>query len=299
MRVVREVASQGSFSAAARELGYTQSAVSRQVAIAEQAVGAVLFDRLPRGVRLTAPGVLLHRHIESILQRLDSAMLELTQAGETLHAQIAIGAFPTALGALVPRSMARVQHEHPTVTFTVREGGSEAQLRRLRARRVDLAVIATGGGLQYDLDGLAAEPVLRGTALLAVAKTHPLADRGWINVADLANQPWLVGVADRSGPQFGPWPTLEADAEIAHSTRDWIARLGMVAAGLGVAIIPSLLLPALPPDVRAIRVEDPQAWHRDVLAVTHTERGPGVQALLSALHREAGELGPSTLRLTA
>ncbi|HTU28489.1 MAG TPA: hypothetical protein VMF07_03845 [Solirubrobacteraceae bacterium] len=72
--------------------------------------------------------------------------------------------------------------------------------------------------------------------------------------------------------------------------RDWIARVGLVAAGLGVGAIPSLLLPALPPGVRAIRVEDPSPFRRDVLAVTLPARSPSIDAVLGALHTEAARL---------
>jgi DNA-binding transcriptional LysR family regulator len=77
---------------------------------------------------------------------------------------------------------------------------------------------------------------------------------------------------------------------IAHSIRDWTARLGLVAAGLGVAVIPSLLTPALPPGVRAIIVEDPRPLRREVLAVTLPDRSPGTQAVIDALHHEAARL---------
>jgi DNA-binding transcriptional LysR family regulator len=77
---------------------------------------------------------------------------------------------------------------------------------------------------------------------------------------------------------------------IAYSIRDWTARLGLVAAGLGVTVIPSLLTPALPPGVRAITVEDPRPFRRDVLVVTLPDRSPSTQAVVDALHHEASQL---------
>jgi DNA-binding transcriptional LysR family regulator len=287
MRVVQEVAARGSFSAAARALGYTQSAVSRQVSLTEQAAGTELFERLPRGVRLTAHGAVLIGRIGSILDRIDSAMLELEGLGKTLSERLTLGAFATALAALVPRALARVRAEHPGVSVKIHEGGTIAQLRRVRAGRTEIAVIAAGGGLEYDLDDLQVDLLMHGTPRLIVSATHRFAERGWVNVTELRDETWIVGEADRDGPQFGPWPTLDRDVTIAHSTRDWTARLGLVAAGLGVAVIPSLLTPALPPGVRAITVEDPRPFRREVLVATLPDRSPSTQTVIDALHHEA------------
>lgn len=172
----------------------------------------------------------------------------------------------------------------------IREGGTEAQLRRLRAGRIDIGVIAAGAGLEYDLEDLKFDRLMRGQAHLIVSAEHRFAERGWVNVADLEDERWIVGEADRSGPQFGAWPTLASDPDIVYTLRDWPARFGLVAAGLGVAVIPSLLLPALPPRVRALRVEDPQPFRRDVLAVTRPDRAPSTQTVITALCDEAARL---------
>jgi DNA-binding transcriptional LysR family regulator len=281
MRVVREVAARGSFTGAARALGYTQSAISRQVALMEDVAGAPLFERLPRGVRPTARGRTLLAHVHPILDRVDAATLSLDD--ETLTDRLTVGAFPTALSTLVPRALVRMRDEHPAITVRLREGGSAAQLRRLRAGGVDVAVIAAGGGIDYEVDDLAPDLILSGAMLLAVGDTHPFAGRSWVGVGDLHGQAWIVGVADDSGPQFGVWPTLDSEATIAHAVRDWPARLGLVAAGLGIAVIPELLAGALPAGVRAIPVDDPRPVRREVLAVTRPDRTPAEQALVDAL----------------
>lgn len=290
MRVVHEVGNRGSFTAAASALGYTQSAVSRQVSLAEHAVGAELFERLPRGVRPTARGALLIRHIGSILDRIETAMLELDSLGEALSERVTLGAFPTALAVLVPRALAGLRAEHPGISVKIREGGSAAQLRRLRAGRTDAAVIAVGGGLEYDLDDLEVDLLMHGSPHLIVSAGHHFAERTWVDVAELSDETWIVGETDPGGPQFGPWPTLEREMIIAHSIRDWTARLGLVAAGLGVAVIPSLLTAVLPPGVRAIRVEDPRPLRREVLAATVPDRSASTQALIDALREEASLL---------
>lgn len=291
MRVVYEVGTRGSFTAAARALGYTQSGVSRQVGLVEQALGVELFERLSRGVRPTARGEVLIRDAKSILERVDSAMLELEELSQPLSERLVLGAFPTALAALVPRALAKLRAEHPALEVRISEGGTEAQLRRLRAGRTAIAVIAVGFGLDYDLGDLEVDLLLHGTPRLIVSAEHRFAERSWVNVAELRDEAWIVGEADRSGPQFGTWPTLDGQLTVAHSLRDWTARLGLVAAGLGIAVIPSLFVPALPSGVRAVRVDDPRPFRRDVLAVTLPARSPSLDAVIGALHAEAASLG--------
>lgn len=290
LRVLQEVAARGSFTAAATALGYTQSAISRQVALLEQAAGAELFERLPRGVRPTAAGRTLLGHAGPVLDRLDAAALALRTLEEGLDGRVRVGAFPTALAALVPRALARLTRKHPAVAVRLHEGGSVAQLRRLRAGRIDVAVVAVGGGLEYDLDGLLADHVLDGRPALAVPADHRFAERGWAAVGELADERWVVGAPDRDGPQFGTWPTLDAPQQVAFTARDWPARLGLVAAGLGVAVVPRLLAGVLPPGVRLVEVDDPRPQVRSVLAVTGPERTAEADALVRAIRAEGAAL---------
>ncbi len=185
LRVVQEVAARGSFTAAADALGYTQSAVSRQVAAMERAAGAPLFERLPRGVRPSRAGAILLRHAGAVLTRVDAAMLELAGLEDRLEGRVAIGAFPSALAVLVPRAAAHLGREHPSVELSLSEGTTPTHLRRLRAGRLEVAVIARGPDLQYDLDDLRADVVLEGGLLVAVAAEHRLARRGTVDVAEL------------------------------------------------------------------------------------------------------------------
>jgi DNA-binding transcriptional LysR family regulator len=290
MRVLSAVASSGSFTAAARELGYTQSAVSRQVGLMEQAAGGVLFERQPRGVQPTARGAALLVHVAAVLDRVAAAELELGGSEEPVSGRVVLGAFPTALAALVPRAVSRLGDEHPDLVVRLREGGSVAQLRRVRAGRIDVAVIARGGGLDYSLDGLLVDTLLVGRPMLAVADGHRLAKRGWVGVGELREERWIIGESGDDGPQFGVWPTLTGEPLVAHVMRDWPARLGLVAAGLGVAMIPSLLAGALPSGVRALRVEDPRPLRREVVAVTRPDRAMNNAALIDALHAAGSEV---------
>jgi DNA-binding transcriptional LysR family regulator len=112
-RVIREIARQGSFTGAADRLGYTQSAVSRQVALLEQAAGQSLFERHARGVRSTEAGRVLLRHGEAVLAELDAAHDELENLGVDRITRVRIGGFSSALAALVPRALAALRVREP------------------------------------------------------------------------------------------------------------------------------------------------------------------------------------------
>lgn len=298
LRVVQEVAARGSFTAAADALGYTQSAVSRQVAAMEAAAGAPLFERLPRGVRPSSAGAIVVRHAGAVLTRVDAAMLELAGLQNRLEGRVAIGGFPSALAVLVPRAAARLRRDHPAVELRLSEGTTPTHLRRLRAGRLEVAVIARGPDLPYELDDLRADVVLEGGLLVAVAAEHRLARRGTVDVSELEREPWISGDVGGSDPTFGAWPGL-TDPHIAYAVRDWPSRLGLVAAGLGVATVPSMIVGTIPSSVRLIAVDEPRAIRRTALAVTREDRSPGAAALVTALREEGALLADEVRRATA
>src|ERR687894_2936315 len=140
MRVLKEVAAQGSFSAAAEALSFTQSAVSQHVAALEREAGASLVERGPRGVRLTDAGRALVEHADAIIARLDDAEEELAAIAGLRGGRLRIASFQSAGATLVPRAMGEFHRRHPDVDVTVRQedcGANEA----LAAGEADLAIV--------------------------------------------------------------------------------------------------------------------------------------------------------------
>jgi DNA-binding transcriptional LysR family regulator len=264
----------------------------------ERAVGAPLFERLPRGVRPTRAGAILVQHAGALLTRADAAMLELAGLQDRLEGRVALGAFPSVLAVLVPRAAARLRREHPGLALSLAEGTTPTHLRRLRAGRLELALIARGPDLPYELDDLRADVVLEGGLLLAVPAEHRLARRGTVDVAELDGEPWIAGDLGGADPAFGAWPGL-ADPPIAYRVRDWPSRIGLVAAGLGIATVPSMIVGTTPPGVRLIAVDEPRPTRRTVLAATHEDRSPGAAALVAALRDEGALLAEEIRRATA
>ncbi|MCF3961993.1 LysR family transcriptional regulator [Streptomyces fuscigenes] len=289
LRVTLEVAQHGSFTAAADALGYTQSAVSRQVLAMEAAVGAPLFERHARGVRPTRSGEALLRHARQMLTHVEAAELEIAGLRDRLAGRLAVGAYPTAAAALLPRAIGRLRRAHPALAVSLWEAASPAQLRRLRAGRIEMAVVAVGDGLpDYDLTGLRVEVVRGGRGLgVAVSEEHPLAARDEVHVDDLAREEWIVGAGGAGEPQFGAWPTLDSP-RVVHEARAWPTRLGLVAAGLGVCVLPALAAATVPRGVKWLRVEDPAlVLGRETVMVTAADASPAAGALLQAVRDEA------------
>lgn len=290
LRVVHQVATSGSFTRAAETLGYTQSAVSRQVAAMEEAAGASLFDRRGRGVALTPAGQVLVRRATEVLAGLAVTESELAGLRDPLAGRVTVGAYPTAAMALVPRAMAQAMSEHPGLAVVLEEASSPALLRRVRSGRLDVVIVGVGQGLpDYDLSGLPQTTLGRGSLLVAVAETHRFADRRDVTVSELAAEHWIAGEGTAGEPQFGAWPTL-CEPRIVHTARNWSTRLGLVAAGLGVTVIPGLAVPALPTGVRPVGVTDSHWAGRATVALTRPSPTAQAQAMVAALRHQAGRL---------
>ncbi|WNG89588.1 LysR family transcriptional regulator [Mycobacterium sp. ITM-2016-00317] len=221
LRVCREVALLGSFTAAARSLGYSQPAVSRQVAAMEAAVGYRLFARAVRGVSVTPAGAVVVEHAARILGATAALRHDVDSLGERLAGRVAVGAFPAAMSVLVPRTAARLAIDYPALAIALTEGPSRTLVRDLRAGRLDVAVIATGPGLpDYDLDGLIQHRIYAGDMCVAVPSDHRLAGLGRVAVHELAGEQWIAGAGSAGHPQFTAWPTL-AEPNIRYRVVGW------------------------------------------------------------------------------
>lgn len=141
MKVLREVAARGSFSAAAEALSFTQSAVSQQVAALEREAGTTLLDRGSRGVRLTEAGRALVSHADAILARIEDAEEELAALAGLRGGRLRIASFQSAGATLVPRAVKAFHDRHPAVELGMVEAEPEEAQARLRSGDIDLALV--------------------------------------------------------------------------------------------------------------------------------------------------------------
>jgi len=282
LRVLREVAQAGSFSAAALSLGYTQSAVSRQVAALEAVAGRPLFERSRQGVTLTAAGSRLLASAIRVLDELDAARRELA-GGETAGGTVRLGAFPTAAAGLVPRTLAALPHG---VRVTVREGTTPSLTRAVRAGTLDLAVIAQTPPFRppdTESPALDLTTLSERELMIGVAATHPFAHARAVEVSQLEGQVWVASRSEGGDSLLGVWPGLAERPDVRYVVRDWLAKLRIVAAGLAITTLAPILGDALPEGVTAVAVRgEPRELRRVVLA-----RLPGALDAASARVAEA------------
>ncbi|WP_425575076.1 LysR family transcriptional regulator [Streptomyces durmitorensis] len=304
LRAFLDVARHGSFTVAARGLGWTQSAVSRQISSLEAALGgAPLFDRLPRGVRLTAHGRTLLPYAEEMVARLSAMQRELTALRDLTGGSLRFGAFATADAALVPRAIAAFRARHPGVTLTREEGLTPRLLARLGDGDLDLAIVSsTGGALSGgDMAAYALHHLLDEGLYVAVPADHPLAGSASVRLSQLASEDWISGSAQAEGTLLEEAHRHGFRPRVAHVVAEWTAKQGYVAAGLGVTLVPALAADSVRPDIALVPVRDEDAPPRAVYAATARGRAaaPAVGPFLEALRatqvaRGGGALPPKS-----
>jgi DNA-binding transcriptional LysR family regulator len=289
LRVFREVAERGTFTAAASALGYTQSAVSRQIASLERAAGGQLLERRREGVALTAAGQVVLRTAAAVLDQLDATARELAGLPAT-GGTVRLGWFPSAGAVLLPRAISAVRRAHPAITVTTKEGSTPSLVRALRAGTIDLALIASAPPFRppdAESPALKLETLAERTLRLAVPTGHRFAAHDSVDVADLRGQRWIAGPTSAGELWMGVWPGLDERPVIAHTVRDWLAKLHLVAAGAGLTTISAAMASAVPPGVRVVTVRGgPQEVRRTILARL-PGRIPEPTALLAAALRTA------------
>jgi DNA-binding transcriptional LysR family regulator len=294
LRVFREVVERGTLTAAAAALGYTQSAVSRQIAALERAAQAPLLERRRDGVRLTTAGDVVLRHAVAVLEQMDAAEREL--AGLPAEAgTVRLGWFSSAGAVVLPRAIAALRRSHPAITVTTREGSTPALVRALRAGTLDLALLASTPPFRppdTETPPLKLQTLIERSLCLAVPASHPFARNDSVDVADLRGQRWIAGPSAGEEQLMGVWPGLDERPEIAHTARDWLAKLHLVAAGCGLTTMPASLTSVVPPAVRVLTVRGgPQEQRRIVLArLPHPLPEPAAR-LAEALRAAAADLG--------
>ncbi|MGW6915801.1 LysR family transcriptional regulator [Kitasatospora sp. NPDC054939] len=277
LRVFAEVARLGSFTAAAGSLGYTQSAVSRQIGALEEEAGMPLFDRLARGVRPTEAGRRLLAHAEAVLDRLDTARRDLADLRGLTAGRLRIAAFATADAALVPQTIAVFRRRHPGITVSLREGLTPDLVAMLLDGEADLGVLSTAFGQVPG--GLELHKLCDDFLLVALPPGHRLAGRRTVRLAELAEEHWIAGSTRPEETLISACLRTGFQPRVEYVARDWMAKLGFVAAGLGITLVPALAARAVRPDVTVVPLDPGDLPRREVHAATASGLTPSPAAL--------------------
>jgi len=295
LRILREVAEAGSFSAAADSLNLTQSAVSQQIAALERETGTKLLDRNHGSVRLTDPGAALVTHADAVLCRLEEAERELADIAELRGGRLRMVSFPTAGATLVARAVPAFSKKYPEIELELGEAEPEDSVPRLKAGEYDLALAYDFDNVPFEDDrDIELEFLLEERLQIAVPLDHPLAKRKSVRLEEFAEEIWACGVRPSSCRQnVMEWSRSAGfEPRIDFASDDYQVIQSLVAAGMGVALLPELLLTGRNPGIRVLDIS-PRAPVRRIWAVTRAAdlRSPSTEAMLEILKAESKPLG--------
>jgi len=304
LRVLRAVADSGSITRAAAALGSSQPAVSQLLTRAEQRLGHALVLRGGRGATLTHAGQVLADHALHVQAALTAAREDLDAVGGLTRGRVRLAGFPSASSALVPAVLARLAATAPGVTTSYVEVEPPEALDLLRSGEVDVALTFTYVG---DEVGAVPDPGLVTRALgrdplalvtpvaagqpLGTGGTAPLRPAG-STVVDLASHRdarWIGGCPRCRGHLLASCASAGFTPDIVLETDNAAAVVGLVAAGLGVALLPRLALATtvIPAGVAIDPVDDDLARRVEVVIARGADRVPSVRAALDAVRSAA------------
>ncbi|MET7568877.1 LysR family transcriptional regulator [Streptomyces sp. NPDC005492] len=293
MQVLRAVVDSGSVTAAAARLGYTPSAVSQQIGALEKEAGTALLERVGRGVRPTAAGLLLTGYADAIGRQVAEAETALADLVAGRTGRLTVRYFATAGAALVAPAVARLRAEHPGFQIELKLTDPEDPLPEVKEGRADVALVvgpSGSSGSSGGHEGVRLVKLLDDPYLAVLPKGHRLAGRRSVELRELAEEAWV-------GSEW-PGPCLDAQLDacaaagfrprFAVESEDYVTAQGFVAAGLGVSLIPRLGLGSRHPGVvvRAVRRPEPVRTIHAAVRETAPPQ-PALRAFLTALRDAA------------
>jgi DNA-binding transcriptional LysR family regulator len=293
LRVLVAVVSHRSFSGAAEALSYTQSAVSQSIARLEAETGATLVVRDRRGVRPTAAGATLVEHAETILAQVDAAEADLAAVLGVRGGRLRVASFPSAGATLMPLAVANFRRGHPDVELSLAEGEPEEIAPRLRAGEFDLALLFEFPGVRERPGaGLRSVTLLEDPMQVALPADHPLAGKRALSLLDLRDEQWVQTSASSPCARHVVRLCLAAGFEpnVTFESDDYETVQGLVAAGVGVALIPRLASTHVHGGI-VIRELAPHSPVRKVVAAT--VGGPGVAPAAKTMIKILAEVASS------
>ena len=291
LRLLRELDRRGTLAAVARALSYSPSAVSQQLSQLEAETGVALLEPAGRGVRLTAQARILVAHTEAILERLEEAEAELRASLTQVRGTLRVAAFQSVLLALVPEVLTRLAERHPALRVEITHQEAGPAFAGLLAHDFDLVL-----GEEYP--GTARPPVpgartrlLTLDELFLVVPAHGRHARAEaasepVHLPDLADVPWVLDPATTAPGQWARDACRAAgfEPDVRYVGSDLLLQVHLAEKGHAAAMIPGLLLAAVPPPAARVRALPGRPHRRLTTGVRSGADGdPAVRAFRTAL----------------
>jgi DNA-binding transcriptional LysR family regulator len=287
LRLLHELDRRGTITATAEAMYLTPSAVSQQLASLARDVGAPLLERRGRTVVLTGQARLLLAHAESMRELAERTRAAMDAWAEGTVGLVRVGSLATGITALVGPAIAALRLDRPGLTVLVSEREPDEALDLLDAGELDITVTVDYLGAPSREDARYHRVDLIADVMDAVVPAgHPLAGRDAIGLTELAGDVWVGAAASDACSHIvtGICAAAGFSPDVQHYCREWDAVAGLVAAGVGVALIPRSAQPLRPCGLAVLPVVGAPA-SRQLFALVRagTELDPGTRAVLEAL----------------
>ncbi len=218
----------------------------------------------------------------------------LRELGSRSVRRLRVGAYSTAMAALVPAAINEYATREPLTRITLREGLSAALLASLVSGRLDMAIITEPHRQPAGIDFT---PIIEDQLYVAMPVTHRLAGRRSVTGEELREERWISGAAHPVEGLLGIWNQSDKQLNIDFVVRDWVSKFGLVTAGLGLAVVPGLMVSALPEGVVVAQIGEPSAKRVTFAATSATAEGEErCRAFLITLRESAAEVGLGAAR---
>jgi DNA-binding transcriptional LysR family regulator len=285
LQILVEVARTGSLSAAADALHLTQPAVSKQIALLEREAGLALLHRTSRGVSLTEGGRVLVEHAYAVLDRLIAAESALHDLAGLRAGTVRIGAFPTAFATLMPRGLREFRRRWPAVHVEARSADPLPASVLVGRGELDVAVTYDHAFAPLPEDSrLERRPLLDDPMLVALPHDHPLAGHAAVPLAELRHDPWVLSSTEAMA-RLVQYACQEAGfiPRVAAESPDPISIEGLVAADVGVTLVPTLVRHISRPDIVLRPLDGSRVVRRIHLTLTRGHSSPATAAAVKTL----------------
>ena len=295
LRVLQEVARCGSLSAAATALNYTTSAVSQQITALERDIGTALLVRGPSGARPTPAGTRLLEHAAVILRAVADAEQDLRRLAGASPDLIRVASFTSAAAVILPRALARFRSRYPRTEIQLIEADPDDGVALLSTGGADAAIITEVPGERSQYADVVAVPVYDDEFHVVLPAGHRLAESVEVPLPALAAEQWVVSSATGACPDTRVFHNACRHAGFAPSVtfraEDYSTVQGLVAANIGVSLVPSLAASGARTDVAVRRVAGPRPVRRIAIATAAApETGTALAALIALVQAVGARL---------
>jgi len=292
VKLLEAISRLGTLSSAARELGYSQPAISQQLRNIERYLRTPLVIRTSQGAFLTEAGQIVVDRGNKAIEALALANSEVLAISGLETGKVRLASFPSGAATVLPPTLGKLHRMHQGLQFSLAEAEPEQALELLRSGKCDVALVynynsAPGASMQtpFALDDEVVIPITTENVYVALSPGHPAARKADVDLIELESERWVAGCTACRGHLVSTCQEAGFVPEVAFETDDYVALQGLVAEGLGVALIPELMLRAArTPSVLELRLlKRPQ---RRLVAAVTTKRltmVPAIKETLNAL----------------